>query len=198
MNTSRPQIIELILKELASRLSPKLSFHNLEHTQDVLTEVEVFSGHDHVPAHSIELLQIAAAFHDSGYLTQFEDNEPIGAEIAMTYMQRANIYTNEQIRLVKKMILDTSIMPTGALQKATTPISGYLLDADVSNFGRKDFFDRSLLIMQERGETDEIAFWKSTAKLLERHSWFTSAAKALRESQKQINLRLLRDRIKKS
>jgi len=185
-------LVARILKKLSNDLPAKLAYHSAKHTDSVLAEAIYFAMSDGLPLRDVELLGVSAAYHDAGFLVQERDNEPIGAAMAEEAMQESKRYSAEEIELVKNMILDTRLLDNGAhySQRASSELSKYLLDADVSNFGRPDFFERLDQIVREFG-VDKESHRASTRRLLENHVWLTPAAKKLREDQKQENLRRL-------
>ena len=149
--TAKP-IISSILDRLEAELDSSLAYHAAQHTRDVLGEVVLFSVTEDRPKREIELLAVAAAYHDAGFLVQRNDNEPIAASMVEEAMLDSGHYTEQEIELVKDMILDTKLIYTseGPQQKASSELSRYLLDADMSNFGRADFFEKLDQVVKER------------------------------------------------
>ena len=187
----KPIIREIILR-LSQELDPGLSYHCLNHTLDVINEVVLFAFIGGLSSRDIELLAIAAAYHDAGFLFRRKGNEKLGAELARAAMERFSDYSAAEINLVSQMILDTQLIATesGLKQSPRTPLSPYLLDADLSNLGRRDFFEKSELQLRELG-TERGPFLVNTLGLLKSHSWLTEVAQKLRQSQKDYNLERL-------
>lgn len=182
-------IVTEILERLERELSPQYTFHSAQHSRDVLNEVILFSETESRAPREIELLAIAAAYHDAGFLEREKENEPIGAEIAAEAMERFGGYSGDEIALVKQMICDTRLIvgETGLHQAANNELSRYLLDADVSNFGRADFFDKLERVVQERGG-DRTKELNATLVLMKNHDWCTEAARTLRGAKKKENI----------
>lgn len=180
------------LQVLRHKLPTRLTYHAYSHTEDVLREVVLFALYDNLPARDIELLAVAATLHDIGFIQTDHKNEPIGATYARGIMLRLGGYSDAEIALVEQMILDTAlVLHNGALQQIPhTELSKYLLDADLSNFGRDDFFEKGDLQRQEIGAT-EAEFRVKTLELLQNHTWLTPAAHKLRQSKKEDNLQAL-------
>ena len=107
-------------------------------------------------------------------------------------MVRYGGYSPDEILLVERMILDTALVeaPEGPRQIASTELSRYLLDADLSNFGRDDFFETGELQRQELGQEREL-FRKNTLALIKAHRWLTPAGQALRQATKERNIATL-------
>jgi hypothetical protein len=144
-----------------------------------------------------ELLGVAASFHDAGFLVRYEENESIGAEMAEKAMRDARSFTEEEIRLVQSMILDTRVVDDGSgyHTRASSELSKYLLDADLSNFGREDFFEKLLLVEAELGKSHKDHL-QQTYRLFCNHTWLTSAADRLRGPQKNLNRERLEEMLK--
>ncbi len=187
------KIISDILDRLKSGLPKNLHYHNFTHAEDVLHEAVLFAMHDKLSEREIELLAIAVAYHDSGFLQTPVDNEPIGANIAEQALRADGGYSEEEIALVSHMILDTKVVrdANGIRLPPTSDLSRYLLDADLSNLGRTDFFER-LELMRLELSSREPSFLRTTLHLIGSHEWYTDAARKLREKQRRKNLRNLK------
>lgn len=185
-------LIAEILGRLRRELDPKLSYHSPQHSLDVLSDALRFACHDGLSARDCELLAIAAAYHDAGYLERYKANEPIGAAMAAAAMQSTGSYTADEIRLVEQMILSTQIGagPMATSRKQHTPLAAYLMDADWGAFGREDFFEKNQQLVDETG-ADAQAFFRQSLELVKSQRWLTPGATALREAQKQKNIRTL-------
>ncbi len=189
-------VVRRTLELLKEKLPRELYYHSAPHTDDVLSETLRFALTDKLSPREIELLAIAAACHDVGFITRPVMNESLGAEHARLEMTKAGGYTEEEIALVERMILDTALVETavGPKQIPSTNLSRYLLDADLSNFGRDDFFDKGELQRKELGVDQEI-FRKNSFALLNAHRWLTNAAMKLRQNKKEQNLSLLKSMV---
>lgn len=192
----RHPIVSGTLALLARDLPKELSYHALPHTEDVISEAIRFAVTDNLAPREIELLAIAAACHDFGFVKSPVLNEPIGAAHAREQMERNGGYSSEEINLVERMILDTALVDTGhgPRQIPSTDLSRYLLDADLSNFGRDDFFDKGELQRKELGQDQDI-FRRNSYSLLNSHRWLTNAARALRQKKKEQNLSMLKSMV---
>lgn len=186
-------IVAEILAKLARELPPTLTYHSFAHTQDVVRDSVLFALIDDLPPRSIELLVIAAAMHDAGFLDQRSGNEPVGARFARDAMVACGGYSEDEVQLVEQMILDTAVVMHNGSPKQipSTELSKYLLDADLGNFGRDDFFAKGELQRIESG--DEIApFRIKTLALISAHVWNTNAARNLRQVKRDENLGTLK------
>lgn len=191
-------IVQNILEILEQKLPPSLSFHSLAHTYDVFGEAMSFAIAESRSDKELELIAIAAAFHDAGFIKQMEDNEEIGAKMAIASMRATKDYPVEEINMVAQMILDTKISTRKGddFQRANTELSPYLLDADVSNFGRDDFFERMDARVLELQAASHTQIYSQTLELMKKHKWQTSIARSRRQTQKLENMKRLEDYLK--
>lgn len=182
-------IVREAIEKLNQELPSDLLYHSAKHTADVLHDAMLYALEDGLEQAERELLAIAAAFHDVGFIRQRKDNEALAAELATCSMRAAARFSAQQIELVERMILDTRLVATsaGLRQLRTTPLSGYLLDADLSNLGRRDFFEKGELYRRELALPPE-TFLKMAFELLKAHEWHTDAARRLRQKMKEENL----------
>ena len=75
--------IAYALTRLRNELPPKLSYHDLWHTQhDVMPAAARMGAINSLPHEQIRLLEVGAAFHDIGFLTAYEGHEEVGVQIA--------------------------------------------------------------------------------------------------------------------
>ena len=187
-------IISDILSQLSTSLPLNYYFHNANHSHDVLSEVVFLALAENLTPRQIELLAVAAAYHDSGFLYTVTEHEAKSAEVVRQAMSKAGGYAAEEGELVGQLILDTKLLagPLGPMQKPNTPISGCLLDADLANLGRSDFMVRFDDLCRERGRNKQQLIAPALA-LVEQHQWWTATARALYQGAKERNLKLLQD-----
>lgn len=194
-----PEVREAL--DLLDNLPENLKYHNKGHTLDVIRETVLFGIHDRANPDVIKEQVIAAAWHDVGYIEQYEDNEVIAVELF--YGSEAYKKLSQEDRdEVMGSILDTQIQFSegGPTLEQESSKYGYLLDADVSNFGRDDFFEKSELIAEEQGidmnnPIAKKAFFAFALKLMENHKWKTESAEMLRQKTKEENMEILRAEI---
>ena len=190
-------LIKVAYELLRTDLSPTLKYHNFEHTRTVLREVVTFALEDNLSAREIELVAIAAAFHDTGYVLNGIENEIHAAELSSEFMRKNKKYKKDEIVLVAQMILDTQLrfIDDVPRQISTIPLAGYLLDGDLGNFGRTDFFEKADLVRQETENVETKQFYSNLLMFLKAHKWNTKAAVKLRSAQKALNIKALEEKL---
>ena len=186
---SKVEPIATILTRLSGILPDDLHYHSVSHTHNVLSESIRFGLFDKLSDRAILLLAVAASYHDAGYVFRRVNNEELGALLSDDAMRDTNNFSEDEVALVHQMILDTQLVetPDGPKQVAHTELSKYLLDADLGNFGRDDFFDRLDAYLLE-SKAERLPLLKRTLALLQSHSWYTNAARVLRQAKKEENI----------
>lgn len=134
------------------------------------------------------------------------NNERIGADLAKWSMKEEGNFSTKDIAEVQVAILDThlktSVENKVPRQIATGRLSPWLLDADLANFGRVEFFQSMLKVYSEitgRQITSPMQlknekgrnFLVSSYQLVEKHEWKSNAGKSIFECQKKKNLKKL-------
>lgn len=174
----------------------ELPYHNERHTLDVIREALLFALTEGVEEDELIILAIAAAWHDVGFCISTIEHEEHSVRLFSEHQSKEqwDEVSADAERLIVQMIRDTKVhfMPrgSGSQQFAHTNLSRYLLDADLSNLGRADFFDSFNALLRETG-APEYDFSVATLGLISRHRWNTSAAETLRLEQEMRNAQKL-------
>jgi len=176
-------IQEVILDKLENELPDYLYYHNVKHTVDVVTEVELIGWAEGLDDEGILLLKTAALFHDAGHTVSYDEHEYHGTQLAREYLPGYG-YNEEQIEKICEIIMATKLPPEpGDLYQKI------ICDADLDYLGRSDMIPVSNTLYKELKEQDKIGTlndWnKLQLKFISGHSYFTRTAQSLREVNKQ-------------
>lgn len=177
---------EIILDILEKELPKTLYYHNVKHTVDVVTEVELIGWAEGCTDEEILLLKTAALFHDAGHVISYRDHEERSCEIAREYLPNYG-YSQEQIDRICEIILATKLPP-----KPKNLLEAIICDSDLDYLGRIDFIPVSNTLYRELSERNMIGTlneWnKMQLKFLNGHQYFTQTAQNLREVNKQTQI----------
>ena len=181
-----------ILSRLENELDPRLGYHNLSHTLDVVEQAEVIAKQEKVnDKHDILLLKTAAVFHDSGFLVVYKNHEEKSCEIATESLK--NIFSEEDIKKICGMIMATKIPQT-----PHTLLEQIICDADLDYLGRNDFEPISRSLYKEfltyKIIPENIIWDHIQIKFFESHQYFTGTSKSKRNEEKLKHLNLLKER----
>jgi class 3 adenylate cyclase len=103
-------IQETILDKLEKELPDYVFYHNIKHTVDVVTEVELIGWAEGCSDEEILLLKTAGLFHDTGITVSFDNHEFHGAEYARKILPDYN-YSPDQIERICSIIMATRLPP---------------------------------------------------------------------------------------
>lgn len=176
-------IQEIILDKLEKELPSFLFYHNVKHTVDVVTEVELIGWAEGCTDEEILLLKTAALFHDAGHTVAYDNHEYHGTVLAREMLPAYN-YTPEQIDRICEIIMATKLPP-----KPKNLLEAIICDSDLDYLGRSDFIPVSNTLYEELKAQNKIGTlndWnKLQVKFISGHQYFTKTAQSLREVNKQ-------------
>lgn len=172
-------------------------YHTLKHTQSVVSNALLIGREEMLTEEEIRILQIAAWFHDVGYVNTYFDHESESARIASQFLEFRQI--DESIRTV----IVESILATKFPHKPNSLVAKVLCDADFMHLGQENYFEQAELIRKEQKNVglhklSKTAFDKESLQLFERHQWQTDFCGETLEVGKQRNLASLKERLAKS
>jgi class 3 adenylate cyclase len=179
-------IQEIILDKLEKELPDYLFYHNVKHTVDVVTEVELIGWGEGCTDEEILILKTAALFHDAGHTVAYENHEFYGTELAREMLPKYN-YSPDQIERICSTIMATKLPP-----KPTNLLENIICDSDLDYLGRSDFIPVSNTLYEElkaQNKMGSLNDWnKIQVKFISGHQYFTSTARSLREVNKQLQI----------
>jgi len=179
-------IQEIILDKLEKELPDYLYYHNVKHTVDVVTEVELIGWGEGCTDEEILLLKTAGLFHDAGHTIAYDNHEFYGTELAREMLPKYN-YTPEQIERICTTIMATKLPPA-----PTNLLENIICDSDLDYLGRSDFIPVSNTLYEElkaQNKMGSLNDWnKIQVKFISGHQYFTETARSLREVNKQLQI----------
>ena len=179
------------VSHLSSSLHPQIKFHDLEHTKTVVSASHEIALEEGVSENDLQLLEVAAWFHDLGYPKQVEGHEKIGAEMARDFLLQYPVSKTE-IACVERIILSTEM-----IRKPNSFLEKIIRDADMAHLGMENAADRSRLLREEREAMLNLSYsdaeWlKTNIDFYEGHAYNTETAKRLFGSMKDQHLRSMK------
>ncbi len=188
------QAKQYALQRLEKELSPGLYYHGLRHTtEDVVPATEKFAEGEGIQGESLDLVLTAAWFHDLGFIEVRAGHEVIGARIASEVLPGFG-FTEEQVQIVKGIIMAT-VVP----QSPLTILEQIMADADLDVLGRDDFMLRNGNLRRELAffgeEFTDIQWFSGQLRFVETHTYFTAAARALRDAGQAKNVAMMKQRL---
>lgn len=179
---------------IADHFSEKICYHNIDHTLDVVQAVEIIGGKCNISDQELEMVIIAAWFHDTGYYLGCEDHEVTSAQIARHYLEEKQ-KDNAYVDVVTKCILATKVP-----QKPVSLLEKIICDADLYHLATEKFFEKSELLWREFSFQDANLtprnWLNQSKKFVEVHRYHTKYGKETLFPRLKKNLTLLKYKIK--
>jgi uncharacterized protein len=186
------KVQHIVYRDILGKLPDHLTYHNLDHTKYVLDKAIFLAQKSQVSAKDLELLKLAALFHDTGFIDNPKDHEEKGCKIAENYLSEA--YSKEDMEKIFGMIMATKIpqSPTNHLEKI-------LADADLEYLGtdRFEVIGQSLYreLKHFNPNYTDRAWDELQLVFLEKHHYHTQYCQLYREPKKQENLLSVKKRL---
>ena len=185
---------EFVKEQYEKKDSKKFTFHSLKHVNRTVKAVQLIAENSKVTAAELEILKIAALFHDIGIVESYDNHEEGSAQIAIEFLEKHN-YPVEKINKVKACIIVTnlSLEPKNKLE--------YIIrDADVIHLGKKSFFKRNSELRQELANVTGKVFtdkeWcEFDLIFLDKHKYYTAYAKENLENRKSEHIKEIQSKL---
>lgn len=186
------EIKNRIYEDILEKLPSHLTYHNLDHTAYVLEKAIFLANQSQVDASDLELLKLAALFHDTGFIDNPKDHEEKGCVIARSYLSEE--YSEEQLLKISGMIMATKIP-----QSPTNHLENILADADLEYLGTDLFEQIGENLFQELKHFNpnftEQAWDELQLVFMQKHHYHTEYCRQNREPKKQENLLKVKKRL---
>lgn len=171
---------------LKNELSPRVVYHNYNHTLQVVEAVNEIALAEKVSEDELEIVLLAAWFHDTGFTKGAENHEKESQKIALQYLSEKG-FDEEKIKKVLACI-EATRMP----QNPTSQLEKIICDADLCHLGTENFSENANLLRSEWEQfcdkhLTEIEWLKENNKFFGEHKYFTNYAFNKLNSQKTAN-----------
>ena len=182
---------------LQGHLPDEIVYHNLHHTTQVVKAAKEIGQHSGLNEEEMEIISLAAWFHDVGYTESGQNHEELSAKIAVDYLSEQG-YDAEKSKKVEGCILATK-MP----QSPNNLLEQVMCDADLHHLGTDHYFEQATLLQKEINNTsDETltdARWmEMNVDFINSHEYFTEYAKETFSKKKQQNCKKVKKKLKKA
>lgn len=184
-----------IVQRLSAGLDPRLTYHNLAHTLDVLDQsLRISLAENITEPRQLLLIRLAALFHDTGFLYTYSGHEAKSCEIMRETLKGSTV-TEEELQQISGMIMATKIP-----QSPNNLMEQIICDADLDYLGREDFPPISNNLKKEFlefGVIKEEAAWDPLQiNFFEKHQYFTRSSNETRAPKKMDYLVQLKEQQK--
>jgi uncharacterized membrane-anchored protein YitT (DUF2179 family)/predicted metal-dependent HD superfamily phosphohydrolase len=180
---------QFIINKLKEELPKYLTYHNLNHTLEVLRYAEQIAAGEKITGDQLTILRTAALLHDTGFLEAYTGHEEVSCSFAKTFLPQFE-YSNEQIDEICELIMATKIPQT-----PQNKLGEILCDADLYYLGTDDYKPKAETLYQELFEAGLIKSREEWVhhqiKFLHSHVYFTETLKQQLTAKQHNSLELL-------
>ncbi len=183
-----------IFQFFKERLDSIYVYHDYTHTFETVEAVRELGVGNELKKKELEMVQLAAWFHDTGYVDTVEGHEEASLKYARAFLEEHE-YPAEKIEIIEACILSTK-MP----QNPKNIYEEVLCDADLHHLGSKNFFEKSSLLRLEWAnrkalDGDDIGNLKDEIAFLSTHRYHTPFAQLNLNQRKFKNVRALKENL---
>ena len=180
---------DLVINLLKTKIPPRYYYHNYEHTLYVIDKVIEIGSQENCSARELQLLSVAALWHDTGYINTYAGHEEESCRLARQYLP-GYAFTNVDINKICGMIMATKI-PQSPQNKPEEIIA----DADLEYLGTNNAAVQAKNLFKELNAINPLLTMQDWNKIeidfLIAHHYFTDYCKAKKEHIKQAYLKSL-------
>ncbi|GAA4318251.1 hypothetical protein GCM10023115_44050 [Pontixanthobacter gangjinensis] len=185
----KDQLFDNLYSRLENELPYYLYYHSPEHTLNVIERSVFLAKTENLPEKDIELIKVAALYHDAGFLIGREDHESKSCKLASKELPVYG-YSDSQIKEICGMINATRIP-----QKTHNLNEQIVADADLFYLGtnKYDFYANQLYkeLRHLYPEIDERKWFEIQLNFLEEHRYHTDYAREILAPVKEMNIEKL-------
>jgi predicted metal-dependent HD superfamily phosphohydrolase len=190
MNNVLQAVRDHVILFLTENLSDALTFHNIEHTYEVLAAVQEISKENVLNEEDLFALQIAAWFHDCGYAYCYKGHEEESIRIAKNFLENFGC----EKAFIEKVL--QCIGSTKYPQDPTSEIEKMICDADLFHLTRTNYSKYEKAIRLEFENYLGLIFtdeeWHVKNKdFFNDHQYFTEYGQKILTKFKEVNIQLM-------
>jgi predicted metal-dependent HD superfamily phosphohydrolase len=195
MNQILQSASEYINKIQTEKIPQGCVYHNLTHIEEVVEAAREIGENSGLTEKELELVLIAAWFHDAGLSKTYLMHEEASADIARGFLKNIN-YPEDDINIVVNNILATR-MP----HNPGNIMEMVLSDADLIHLGKKGYNAKSELLRAEWEKIQNVKFtdieWiKNNIKFINNNNFHTDYAQLKYGERRKVNLEKLQKKLK--
>ena len=171
-----------------------VKYHTFQHAGAVAKASEDIGVDCGLRGEDLEVVILAAWFHDTGYLEKIDGHEERSVELATVFLDQRG-FAEDRIAQVAQCIRATK-MP----QSPRNLIEQVLCDADIAHLANEDFLESTEKVRYEiehhmGRKLPEIEWLEMNTDFLARHRYHTPCARSRYARGQAANLKALRERL---
>ena len=181
------QAEDFVTHFLNENLDSKFVYHNLAHTQRVVSKAQELIEESDLSNLEQQQLILAAWFHDTGFTKTINGHEAESVKIAADFLKKHDV-SEENIAIISKIIMSTEMS-----YEPQTKLEGLIKDADCAHVSSKNYESYASLLRKEWELTADKKLLKpewleENINFLSNHSYHSDLAMSKWQSRKGKNL----------
>jgi predicted metal-dependent HD superfamily phosphohydrolase len=191
------QVARYVSNLFSQKLPSWAVYHSLEHTAHTVAASRQIGRGSKLSKREMEIVTLAAWFHDTGYVFTTDGHEERSVEIASEFLAEHGC-APDTIGEIAGCIMATK-MPQHPMNLRERVVC----DADLASLGRPTFFKQNDLLKEEveqreRISLDEITWLRRSYRFLFRHRFHTRYARTVLNRGRLANLTRLRMHLRRA
>jgi HD superfamily phosphodiesterase len=175
-----------LIRKLEAELPSWLTYHNVQHTVDVVKSAQYLAKEEGVTGKNYLLLSTAAAFHDVGFTEGYDGHEQLSCNITRKALPAFG-YSEAEINMICELIMVTKIP-----QLPNNQLGEILCDADLLYLGTDQYAPIAENLFNEfkkKGIVKDRDDWNEKQhSFFKAHRFFTSRAIEKYAQKKEENM----------
>jgi uncharacterized protein len=180
---STQKMLVFVMDLLKQKIPAEYHYHNYLHTQYIFEKAAEIGKAEHCSPENIELLKMAALWHDVGYINIYEGHEEEGCKLVKHYFPKFGVGEKDTEKVCGM------IMATKFPQSPKNKLEEIIADADLEYLGTKNarsIADQLYLELKHRDPSLTPEEWNKTQiSFINNHHYFTDYCKQHCEPVKQ-------------
>jgi len=174
---------------------PKLVYHNLGHTEEVVKATIQIANHYQLNDKDFFIVTTGAWFHDTGYFEDIYNHEQKSADLAVAFLKQKDVPA-----AIRDSVMQV-ILATKMPQRPTNLLEDILCDGDLFHLGTAEFRDKRKLMHKEvellyQKDLGKNEWRKKDIEFLESQQYHTDYCALLLNDQKLKNIEKLKAKLK--
>ncbi len=183
-----------IAKLFNEQLDPIFSYHNFEHTKNVVFGIETLCKAEKIDEETTTILLLAGWFHDAGYVENCENHEKQSVEIALEFLRDKNIAVDIQEKVTDLILATTyNYSPKNQLEKI-------IKDADNVHLANENYPNTLEQLREEWEHSIDKKYCNTdwfvlNIDFLKNHKYYTKFAQEEWQNLKELNLKVIEEKL---
>jgi predicted metal-dependent HD superfamily phosphohydrolase len=183
-----------IAKLFRERLDSIFSYHNFEHTKNVVAGIETLCKAEEIDEETTTILLLAGWFHDAGYIECCDNHEAQSVKIAQQFLKSKGISDDIQHKVAELILATTyNYVPENQLEKI-------IKDADNVHLANKNYLNTLEQLRDEWEHSIDKKYCNTdwfvlNIDFLKNHQYHTQFAQHNWQHLKELNLKAIEEKL---